>query len=339
MLSLDRRSKSMDDRKRATTTTTSNGGIPSLVNDETTTPNNINDDSGSDLLSPTSPTTTKQIEKQVSLDKKMKINRQKDATTAGGRSSSKFLEIPSIRYNLISKSFELGLDDGSNETSEAAAAAAATRDTRSLCSRENSEEAAIIDEMLLQSPPQSPSTVNSSPTSVAAGTSKPNQVDRASRISFFRFSKIGKRIRQKLSSSSGTNKSVKRGRSCDDQHENRINHHPIGDDDVIVNDVMYDDDDNESGRELSASRRTTKTTTTTTKWKSASLRKIPTINTPSVALGDTRSAGSSFDSRYGDRSGGNMGCKTNNNNELNIRRAYSSSPVSASRIHVRKQKT
>lgn len=245
MLSLDRRSKSMDDRMKR-------GGLNLSENMDT------------------NKKLSERIEKQASLDKSSgDATTRLDVPESTQARSSKYLEIPSIRYNLISKSFEVGLE---------------RQKCRSLQnSRENSEEAG-------------------EPTSSPPSATKSSQsVDRASRISFFRLSKIGKRIRKKLGSSSAK----EQGRSCDDSEAA---------DDQADSDQ---DQDHDKRRWKSVSLRKTNTTTTTS-------NSSTTTTGAGNTLGQVHSAGSSFESAH-------LGEQ--------LRRTLSASPVAHHRIHVSNSKS
>lgn len=317
MLSLDRRSKSVDDRKRGSVTAGNGGGCGGGSGSEASSNKSGEGRSGDG---------GSVIEKQSSFDKttnhhrRGKVQHQLGGASSGGSGcgvagvssrSSKFLEIPSIRYNLISKSFEIGLETGGDGSSGSELAVTCSRDTRSLCSRENSEESPNVDDMFI-SPPLSPS-VKQTP-----------QVDRASRISFFRFSKIGKRIRKKLSSSSGlAGKSVKRDNSCDDQAtpvERTASASAHGGARHYLIRMSRSEDPDDAGVIEDEESTVEASCTSRPRWKSSSLRKPPQVTTTHVPLVNTRSAGSSFDSRTSP-------CES-------IRRAYSSSPVAANRINV-----
>ena len=161
MLSLDRRSKSVDS--------------PNRIEKKASRNNN-------DKKKNSSSVKTKQI--KVTKEAMIEPPPSPNLNVSSSPRTTKYLEIPSIRYNLSSKSFDEGLDNLRCLTKGNGGG--------------NMKKGGMDD-----SEDESAITISLSPTT-STSTRRP------SRISFFTFSKIGKRIRQKLSSSSSNNNAAKR---------------------------------------------------------------------------------------------------------------------------------
>lgn len=303
MLSLDRRSKSVDDRKRG-------GGVGG--GDEATS-KTANKNKLEKQASFEKGTRKKNQQKQKSNKAQQQSNQQQ---SGGAKSSPKFLEIPSIRYNLISKSFEeigstntdLLFNDCNNTNT------ANTTNMTTSSSTPATAAASMDSESGISSPPLQAVEAggeSSSPKLTSPPLTPRQQMDRASRISFFRFSKIGRHIRKKLTSSSGganetpskanpTSSGVKRGRSCEDDAD-------------VDQDCMIDVDDPDE--EVCV----------------VQMRSKSAATSPNRLF--IRSANASFESRV---LPGFPGAEQSPlPPPADLRRAHSSSPISISRINVR----